>query len=438
MTKMNNTKPVTSIGGNSKSAQPSQRAKKTKKAALKATTVAPKIVLPKLPLPPAIPERKPSEAEAERLARYNNSVLMKTLSWMLSNKRPHESAAERNALGYLLRLLPDNAKWTFDATGNLHVDMREHFKDGELVRSRTLFVAHVDTVHRDTGFNKIRMTDCVWYACGSQLGADDGAGVALLAHMMLNRVAAYYMFTIGEECGGVGAREVAKNERLLEKFDRAIAFDRRDTTSVISHQGYGRCASDAFCEAMSTALCDQGLLYMPDDGGVYTDTAEFTDVIPECTNISVGYMREHSTEEALDIGHLQHLADAVLAIDWEALPVARDPKDIEPISYGSYRSSTITTPSMFQSQFDDDMADDLEDALIQLKQGSAKEMRVLLATELCFNKSGADKDKILQEVDKALLTLDDSMIATYLIALRSGAYGWDVFYEILSLLELEG
>jgi len=34
---------------------------------------------------------------------------------------------------------------------------------------------------------------------------------------------------------------------------------------------------------------------------VYTDTAEFTDIIPECTNRSVGYAREHTQEESLDL-----------------------------------------------------------------------------------------------------------------------------------------
>jgi hypothetical protein len=69
---------------------------------------------------------------------------------------------------------------------------------------------------------------------------------------------------------------------------------------------------------------------MPCDGGVYTDTAEFTDVIPECTNISVGYAREHSTEEAQDILHYRALADAVISFSWDDLPVTRDPKVADP------------------------------------------------------------------------------------------------------------
>lgn len=66
-------------------------------------------------------------------------------------------------------------------------------------------------------------------------------------------------------------------------------------------------------------------MYMPDDTGVYTDTAEFVDLVAECTNISIGYEREHSDEEAQDILHLQALAQQVVRMDWDALPVVRDP-----------------------------------------------------------------------------------------------------------------
>jgi hypothetical protein len=66
-------------------------------------------------------------------------------------------------------------------------------------------------------------------------------------------------------------------------------------------------------------------MYSPDDTGVYTDTAEFTDDIPECTNISVGYYNEHGDRENLDIIHFAALAVAASKVDWDALPTDRDP-----------------------------------------------------------------------------------------------------------------
>jgi hypothetical protein len=297
--------------------------KSTKKAKSMTTTTLPAVYTPVVK--PSIVERKLDDMDRTLATKYEGSMLMTTLDTMLSMKRPHGGFNEKNALGYILLNIPSDAVWTFDDVGNLHVDYRL------TAANRTLFTAHVDTVHHDDGPNKIRKTDSVWFASGSQLGADDGSGIALLMHMMTNEVRAYYLFTVGEECGGIGAKFVAKNNaELLSQFDRAVAFDRRGTTDVITHQGYGRCASDDFAEALSDRLNACGMLYMPCDSGVYTDTAEFTKIIPECTNISVGYAREHSTEEAQDILHYRALADAVISFSWDDLPVTRDPKAADP------------------------------------------------------------------------------------------------------------
>jgi hypothetical protein len=303
--------------------KPNRKSKKQKKAKAMTTTTLPVVYAPVVK--PSIVERTLDDIDRTLATKYEGSMLMTTLDVMLSMKRPHDGTNEKNALGYILLNIPSDAVWTFDDVGNLHVDYRL------TAANRTLFTAHVDTVHHDDGPNKIRKTDSVWFADGSQLGADDGSGIALLMHMMTNEVRAYYLFTVGEECGGVGAKFVAKNNaELLSQFDRAVAFDRRGTSDVITHQGYGRCASDDFAEALSDRLNACGMLYMPCDSGVYTDTAEFTDVIPECTNISVGYAREHSTDEAQDILHYRALADAVISFSWDDLPVTRDPKVADP------------------------------------------------------------------------------------------------------------
>lgn len=254
-----------------------------------------------------------------------NTVLYRTLARALSIKRPHNTIGSQQLTAWLIEHLPKGQRYHVDAAGNVHVDARKHDKN------RTLFVAHVDTVHRVTGPNKIRKTHDVWYASAdAPLGADDGAGCAMLMHLLCGGVGAYYIFTQGEECGGIGAKHVSDNTDLLKQFDRAIAFDRKGLDSVITHQGNGRCCSDAFAQAMSDAFNeDDRLMYLPDDTGVYTDTAEFTDIIPECTNISVGYYSEHTPNERLDIVHLQALADRSLRIDWDSLPTERDPSVYE-------------------------------------------------------------------------------------------------------------
>ena len=268
------------------------------------------------------------------------TILYKTLNKALHLARPHGSTTTERYTKWLRGQLPahlgaDPALVWRDALGNLHVDNRDDMSH------RSLFIAHVDTVHRIEGNNRILKTDKKWFADGAALGADDGVGNALLMHMLHAGVPGYYIFSQGEECGGLGAKHIAKAyPDLLVQFDRAIAFDRKGTDSVISHQGWSRCCSDVFAQALSDALNDTDatmeLMYSPDDTGVYTDTAEFTDSIPECTNISCGYMHEHTQKEELDIGHFDRLAAAVLLVAWDDLPVHRDPTVKEYKSYAGH------------------------------------------------------------------------------------------------------
>jgi hypothetical protein len=305
------------------------------------------------------------------------SILHKTLARGLSAKRPHNTVAVSDFTEWLFNALPAELKsfTSVDGAGNLHIDNR-------IAGSKTLFIAHVDTVHKETGANKIRKTASMWYADGAPLGADDGAGVAMLMHMMHSGVKGYYIFSQGEECGGIGAKHLEKNHAdLLKQFDRAIAFDRRGTDSIISHQGWGRCASDTFCQALADELnlCDENLMYSPDDTGVYTDTAEFVDIIPECTNISVGYDHEHSQQECLNIHHYELLSQAVLQVQWDKLPTDRDPTVPEYkqtkydtawwSSYGVYDGATAHNTRLDSKYFgkwqDDDYweTEDLLDAI---------------------------------------------------------------------------
>ncbi len=312
------------------------------------------------------------------------SILHKTLARALSVKRPHNTPAVSDFTEWLFNALPAELKsfTSVDGAGNLHIDNR-------IAGSKTLFIAHVDTVHREVGANKIRKTSSMWYADGAPLGADDGAGVAMLMHMIHADIKGYYIFSQGEECGGIGAKHLEKNHAdLLKQFDRAIAFDRRGTDSIISHQGWGRCASDTFCQALADELNlhDENLMYTTDDTGVYTDTAEFTDIIPECTNISVGYDHEHSQQECLNIHHYELLSQAVLAVQWDKLPTDRDPTVPEYkktkydtawwSNYGVYGDATTHNKQVDSKYFgtwqDDDywQTEDLIDAIYDAMVGN--------------------------------------------------------------------
>lgn len=206
------------------------------------------------------------------------------------------------------------------------------YKIGE---SRTIFASHLDTVSKESTTVTHIFDDYMIGTDGkTTLGADDKAGVTVMLHLMKNNIPGLYYFFIGEEVGCIGSGKLAQNwvnSEFSYTISKVVSFDRRSTCSVITHQWYGRCCSDAFAEELSFRLNGTGqrLKLEPDDTGVLTDSAQFMDIVPECTNISVGYMYEHTTGEYQDIDYLQRLCKAVCLIDWETLPVERNPYEDE-------------------------------------------------------------------------------------------------------------
>jgi len=210
---------------------------------------------------------------------------------------------------------------------------------GEVKDAPVLWCSHVDTVHND----KALVTQKIVYdeTCGMiykddkqmPLGADDGAGVWLMLEMLDAKIKGTYLFHRGEERGGIGSSQIAMHHRtFLQQFKWAIAFDRRGTGDIITEQFTGETASVAFAEAFAERLnsCSNGMLdYKPCPNGIFTDTANYAEIIPECTNVSVGYDNEHSPGETLDTWHLLALRDAVLESFGHkknfVMPVVRDP-----------------------------------------------------------------------------------------------------------------
>jgi hypothetical protein len=150
-------------------------------------------------------------------------------------------------------------------------------------KSRTVFASHLDTVCREqTSVTHTFDGDLIKTDGKTTLGADDKAGVTILLHLMRNKIPGLYYFFIGEEVGCIGSGLAAKSGDFNGKYDRIISFDRRDVGSVITYQSSSRCCSDAFADALALQLnkSGYGLSYKKDEGGVYTDSAEFVDIIP--------------------------------------------------------------------------------------------------------------------------------------------------------------
>jgi hypothetical protein len=235
---------------------------------------------------------------------------------MLTYARPYKSATEQEFVNrFVVPLAP-----TSDAFGNHYCWIEE---------APIIWSCHTDTVHAVPGRqNIIREANLVslkYKKAGKCLGADDAAGVWMLSEMIKAKIPGLYIFHRGEEKGGLGSKYIAQTlGKILEPFKFAIAFDRKGKDSIITHQMGKRCCSEAFVKDFSKRM-GLSLGYYADNTGMFTDTASYMDIISECTNISVGYEREHGPTEMLDIYHLQRLRDAMVTINLKGLECHRDP-----------------------------------------------------------------------------------------------------------------
>jgi len=278
---------------------------------------------------------------------------------LTSKRHPYRTENE------VIEMLPD---FTFekDDVGNYYIIVKK--SDGTF--SNTMFTSHLDTIDRGpfTSYSSIDYSNRKWNIDTKQwdiidpekekkteslkkiddksikhvfdgdfiktdgetnLGADDKAGVTIMLNMISENVPGLYYFFIGEESGCVGSSSQSRVfDKFLEKIgiqeiNKCVSFDRKGYDSIITSQMGGDCASDTFANELSKRLNEYGFWFKPDNTGVYTDSAEFIDIIDECTNISCGYFSEHTTAEKQDIEFLELLSIVCTKIDWETLPIER-------------------------------------------------------------------------------------------------------------------
>ena len=289
-----------------------------------------------------------------------------------------------------------------DVMEALGADMDSHgnyyLRIGEPEQSATIFAAHLDTANYLSGPVKHNIVIGKGKRLLAQtdgktiLGADDAAGVTVLLYLIHHNVPGLYYFFVGEEKGRLGSHGAALDERqLLMGHNRVICWDRCGTTSIITHQMMERSCSDVFANDLAARYEMAGVELTLDDGGTYTDSYSLFSLVPECTNISIGYENAHSVSEVQDLDFLKRMCEASLNIAWESLPTVQDCND-RPMeggswytgSYGYYTGSYGYTGRISDrrawSVSDDDY--DFTDVLELAANGALTEKE---AYEFCWN-----------------------------------------------------
>jgi hypothetical protein len=298
-------------------------------------TDQPSTALPPAPIPTTGAKGAYVPEPEHEIPETVDDLLVKILTW----PRRHGSPEERDFRDWLRGTIRDMGFNLRDhQVDAFSVTVPHPPKDGKVIEySTSLFSCHIDTVdpamkdpktrknlNYDANFGIIMLAKD---SPGGCLGADDGAGIWIMLKMLAANVPGTYLFHRGEECGGISAKAIADKERsFLSQFECAVAFDRHRTSEIIITQGGSPCASEKFGSRLADALNTRGLDYRTSHGGVYTDTKEYRNIIAECINVGVGYEGQHHTHETLDYPHLVALAAACCDLNWDALPIERDPK----------------------------------------------------------------------------------------------------------------
>lgn len=190
------------------------------------------------------------------------------------------------------------------------------------------FMAHHDTVHSKDGKVKPDIVgDFVVSSSNDVLGADCTTGIFLILRMIKAKVPGVYVVHSAEEIGCIGSRALVADKPIwLNHVKAAISLDRKGYTSIITHQMGMRTCSEEFSKSLNNVLDG---MFESDSGGSYTDSNEYSGVIPECTNLSVGYFDQHTKNESQDWVFMMALADMLVSANWDNLVISRDPTVIE-------------------------------------------------------------------------------------------------------------
>jgi hemerythrin-like domain-containing protein len=150
---------------------------------------------------------------------------------------------------------------------------------------------------------KIVKNGSIWSSSKGILGADDRAGVAVLLEIAkwletsdFNGTIKF-VFTIGEECGLIGAREL--DEYFLWGVDAAIVVDRRGTGDIVTSYG----TIQPFCDIQygqffEKVAKDAGLTGWKCTSGGSSDTRIWAERGIQSVNLSVGYSMNTLTRKS--------------------------------------------------------------------------------------------------------------------------------------------
>ncbi|WP_377890404.1 M20/M25/M40 family metallo-hydrolase [Alkalihalobacillus sp. R86527] len=214
-----------------------------------------------------------------------------------------ESGDEGNIREFVSeKLAPLVDKLTVDRNGNILA--QKTYKSG--TGPTILLNAHLDTVYGFEPGKTIVKDGPIWSSSEGILGADDRAGIAVLLEVAENlrhsnfNGTVKYVFTVEEEIGLVGARNV--DEYFLWDVDAAIVVDRRGKGDIVTSCGeYIKFCNELYGKFFESVAVSEGLEGWKCTTGGSSDTRIWASHGIQSVNLSAGYQNEHTDEEEVDV-----------------------------------------------------------------------------------------------------------------------------------------
>jgi len=230
---------------------------------------------------------------------------------------PGTSGAEGRVRKVVMdKLVPYVDHMTVDEYGNILAEKRFRSGNGPTI----LLNAHMDIYEELAEHRVILKDNGIWSSSEGILGADDRAGVAVilevakaLQHETDFSGKVKYIFTVEEEIGLVGARNVA--QYFLWDVDAAMVLDRRGTGDIVTSCG----GFLPFCDAaygnwIEQQASEAGLNGWKCTAGGSSDTRVWAEQGIQSVNLSVGYYNEHTEDESLDVHACYNTAKLVKTV----------------------------------------------------------------------------------------------------------------------------
>ena len=186
-----------------------------------------------------------------------------------------------------------------------------------------LLLAHLDTINshhgslikpEDMAYNEALNSLCVAPWANPEvmcLGADDRAGLTIIAKLLNSKAKFNVLFTTDEEIGCVASDYIVSHKELAGLADYTSCLIQIDRGN---HQGsFKECVFYQYDYTKNNDFLNKITEYFEVANGTFTDIAVLGEYFNKpSVNVSAGYKNEHTREEYVDINVMEYVYNAVL------------------------------------------------------------------------------------------------------------------------------